>query len=212
MSPLPAPAMICPDCDAEYVPGVMVCSDCHVDLVGPRAPTVHLDRPDGLTEVWSSSTPWMISALADVLDRARIPHHVGGDAEASAFDGFQILRVFVQPEDARRAERLIRVCDEEPRARASRIVALEADRPDVSDVEPDFDVPDVVPPPELRAERARLGSLATVCSLGLFVALACTPQYSWAWAVVLVFGAEILRHWRRSTSLKRAWESTQQMS
>lgn len=196
------------------MPGVVVCSDCHVSLVEPRAPTDHLESPDGLTEVWSSSAPRMISALAEVLDKAGIPHHVGGDAEVSRFDGFPILGVFVRPDDTHRAERLIRVCEENPQARPSQVIALASIRSEVSDgrevtEDPDFDVPDAVPPPELRTERARLGSIALACSLGLFVALACVPRYPWAWVVVLIFAVEILRHWRRSIALKRAWETAQ---
>jgi hypothetical protein len=72
--------MFCPECKAEYIPGVTHCSDCDVDLVENLADP-HGDSfgaaPDAdLRSVWGSEDQEEFAAVSARLKEAKIPFRV----------------------------------------------------------------------------------------------------------------------------------------
>lgn len=69
---------LCPECDAEYHPGIAVCADCGVPLVlktAVRDAQQPLPFSDELVAVQTETLPW-IKQLADRLAKAGIRCHV----------------------------------------------------------------------------------------------------------------------------------------
>lgn len=69
--------MFCPECGAEYQPGVTECADCEVPLVD-QPPVVPHPEPD-LVEVTETSDPALLPVLVSVLESAGIEPVVEGD-------------------------------------------------------------------------------------------------------------------------------------
>jgi len=106
--------MFCPKCGVEYRPGFKKCSDCGVDLVEKRPVQPLAEHPeshDMPVAVWRGDDPVAFSAALAALEAAGIPTH-----ELSLHDQFtQIvavqpseLKIFVHPDNAVRAEQIIR--------------------------------------------------------------------------------------------------------
>jgi hypothetical protein len=63
--------MICPECKAEYRPGITRCPECNVDLVATLPPEEH-DAPE-LVPVYELHDPSDLLAVESALDGAGIP-------------------------------------------------------------------------------------------------------------------------------------------
>jgi hypothetical protein len=75
--------MFCPDCKAEYLPGVIRCSDCDVDLVEALSPTDNRAKNepiDGslgtIKRVWSGKDEDRCITLCERLKAVGIPFKV----------------------------------------------------------------------------------------------------------------------------------------
>ena len=70
--------MFCPECGAEYEPGVAECADCEVALTAAPPPSPPHPEPD-LVEVTETSDPALLPVLVSVLESAGIESVVEGD-------------------------------------------------------------------------------------------------------------------------------------
>lgn len=70
--------MFCPECGAEYEPGVAECADCEVALTPSPPPEPPHPEPD-LVEVMETSDPALLPVLVSVLESAGIEPVVDGD-------------------------------------------------------------------------------------------------------------------------------------
>ena len=106
--------MFCPKCGVEYRAGFKRCSDCNVDLVETRPAHPrgeHAGSHDVPVAVWRGDDPVAFSAVLAALEGAGISAQ-----ELSLHDQFtQILAIqpgelaiLVQPDDAARAEEIVR--------------------------------------------------------------------------------------------------------
>src|SRR5215217_1809416 len=71
--------MLCPQCGAEYLPGVTMCADCQVPL-GP-APADELGDGDQVVYELADWEPDRRTLAVRALDAARIPYLWEGDWE-----------------------------------------------------------------------------------------------------------------------------------
>ena len=70
--------MFCPNCRAEYQPGIVVCPDCDTDLVEglpPPEPPSELD----LVSVFETADVSLLPVLKSLLQSAEIPFFTQGD-------------------------------------------------------------------------------------------------------------------------------------
>jgi hypothetical protein len=194
---LPIP-LVCPQCGAEYVPGIATCADCTVALVEPILPTGRLTSQDGLEWVNTVVGASFARAYAAVLDAAAIPHHVAFDhpepgASIDVYDRprdidysyplprpkQQLINFYVRPCDHDRAEALLDLADDDPDIDPEQIVAAAdaggwAARSSTGDMgeefdEADFAVPDLEEPEALRTRVAYLNLVAFIIGAAAFI-------------------------------------------
>lgn len=67
--------MFCPNCRAEYLPGVVQCSECMIPLVNELPP----EPEDKYTEVLSTYNAGDIALIKSILDDAEIEYQIEGE-------------------------------------------------------------------------------------------------------------------------------------
>lgn len=123
----------CPNCEAEYQPGIEACSDCGLLLVPALTAEskVH-DTSDAEMLVCRRFRNAAEAAMArEFLEQADIRCFVKGESDTiTAIAGFNQVELFVDERDLGRAEDLLRACME-----ASVELPDEGDAPNDAEVE-----------------------------------------------------------------------------
>lgn len=123
----------CPNCEAEYQPGIEACSDCGLPLVPALTAEskVH-DTSDAEMLVCRRFRNAAEAAMArEFLEQAGIRCFVKGESDTiTAIAGFNQVELFVDERDLDRAEDLLRACME-----ASVELPDEGDAPNDAEVE-----------------------------------------------------------------------------
>ena len=198
--------MICPQCEAEYVSSVAECSGCRVALVEPAPDPIPLG--DAAVEAAQTADGAEVRGWRAALTHAGVTHRI--EVEAGTPPVYTLL---VGEADRAWAEALAAVLVERPSLEAQDAVRhadarlSEHAEDDPEPDEADFDVPDLIPPPDIKGAIEAAESVATALIAGavllLFVAVAFSP---W-WGVLGVIAAlESVRARRRAQTLRAAWQ------
>jgi len=95
--------VICPECGAEYLPGVSECADCQVPLVvaSPleftRTPPPRPDVPLNLKTVLKLTSPDLIELAKSLLEEAEIPFLVANEMLHGVFPNLGIPNPMIGP-------------------------------------------------------------------------------------------------------------------
>lgn len=216
-NPMPMPAfepegLICPQCGDDFVPGISECSDCHVALVSPTA-APELVRLDGeAVEVATTAEAAVARGWRDALTAAGVTHRivVSGNPDPEMSKAYALL---VGEADSDWAAALAEVVEERPSLDANAAVRLAHERfaaaPDGA-FEIDgtaFDVPDLLPPPEVKRSIEAAQSLATAgMVLSILFACAALAISPWWGVAALIAAAESVRSKRVARARLAAWE------
>jgi hypothetical protein len=75
-------AMFCPNCKAEYLPGVTVCADCGIPLVEslPEEDVEHRRKEPNFVEAFSTINQGDIALIKSILDDAEVEYLVEGES------------------------------------------------------------------------------------------------------------------------------------
>ncbi len=87
--------MYCPECGAEYVPGVDRCADCDVPLVHELPGEDHEATP--YETVFETSETDVIPVIKSLLQSADIPYRTEGEAMMNLFPSDLLGRVMSRP-------------------------------------------------------------------------------------------------------------------
>ncbi|HEY5765622.1 MAG TPA: DUF2007 domain-containing protein [Candidatus Deferrimicrobiaceae bacterium] len=98
--------MFCPDCKAEYVPGVYLCPDCRVPLEPELPPEPEPSYVEHVT-VLSTGNPVVLAMAKSVLESAGIGCYVKGEVLQDLFR-IGTAEVQVAREEEERAKELLR--------------------------------------------------------------------------------------------------------
>lgn len=227
----PQDILICPTCDAEYVPGIVLCADCGTALVVPdplpETPE-RLTSADGLDLITTATDARFARDLVAGLDAAGLAHHLDRHrinvGEGAYSHAEEVIGVYVQPDDSERAIRMVEALHANPALSPSHLIAA-ADTPMCADEadevapefsEADFAVPNSGPPAEVTLRVAQLritGTLALGIAfiVGAEVASGTLSRFWWmVCAIGVVEGVRRLGHamvvkatWRRQQALSR---------
>lgn len=199
--------LVCPSCGAAYVAGIAECSDCHVPLVQPTPAAGLLAGVAvgaGTTAEGAAARGWREALLL-----AGVAHRIERSTDPEATLTYTLL---VGKADRAWAEALVAVLEERPSLEARDAVhradarAAEA-APDVAEPDgADFDVPDLLPPPETQRQIDVAQSTATAgMVLSVLFTCAAVALSPW-WAVAAVLAAvESVRSTRVARARREAW-------
>lgn len=102
----------CPKCGAEFVEGIVKCSDCGVKLV--KSPPAQKEKGEPelkLVEVWRASNEFEAQLIRGLLKSNGIDCTLKGEAlrltHSITVNGLAEVRILVRPEDVRKAEWII---------------------------------------------------------------------------------------------------------
>lgn len=215
---MPDVLLVCPTCGAEYVTGVAGCSDCRVALVAPTPAPDLLAADEDAVEVWSTFDASVARGWHDVLTAAGVAQRINvtGDADPESPPRYLLL---VDARDADWAFVLACIVDEQPSVDAAEAVRqateqMNAESADASDVDPDidaamFDVPDLLPPPEVATQIAAAESIATVGMVLAVLFAAAAAGVSMWWAIpALIAAVESVRARRRAAARLAEWRQS----
>lgn len=117
--------MFCPQCEAEYRPGVSECADCEVALVEVLPPSQ--ERPDAeFVEIFRTADAGLLPIIESILNGADIPFVMQGEEAALGLFPFGSVGGGM---DGRRLGAIIRV-DKEHEEAARALLAEAEDVPD----------------------------------------------------------------------------------
>ena len=99
--------MFCPNCGAEYLEGIVECSDCHVALVLERSPAKEIDKPD-FEKILTIFNVGDIAVIRSVLDAGEIEYVFDGENFNLVDPMIQPARLYVRAAQAPRAKELLK--------------------------------------------------------------------------------------------------------
>jgi len=94
--------MYCPECKAEYVEGILVCTDCGIALT-PELPTEpSFDSPE-YEEILTALNASDVALIKSLLDSESIEHYIEGE-----FSQYGIQRLMVLKEQVEEAKEILK--------------------------------------------------------------------------------------------------------
>ena len=101
--------MICPSCEAEYVDGVLVCSDCEMDLITLEEFESNLVHHDDWTSVYSTDAMYEAEMLKANLLGANIDSIILSqkDKNFPASGDLSVIKLMVKKEDVEESKKII---------------------------------------------------------------------------------------------------------
>lgn len=204
--------LICPQCGDDFVPGITECSDCHVALVDPTTELELVSLGGEAVEVAASAEAAVARGWRDALTAAGVAHRIGvpGDSDPEHPKAYALL---VGEADTEWAVALAEVVEERPSLDAADAVRLARERLGATPggaFEADdaaFDVPDLLPPPEVQRAIEAAQSVATAgMVLSILFACAAIAISPWWGLAALIAAAESVRSTRVARARRAAWE------
>jgi hypothetical protein len=99
--------MFCPNCGAEYVEGIIECSDCRVPLVIERPAAKDMEQPE-FEKILTIFNVGDIAVIKSVLDSAQIEYIFDGENFNLVDPMIQPARLFVKSSQAAMAKELLK--------------------------------------------------------------------------------------------------------
>ena len=99
---------VCPNCEAEYVPGIKICPDCNVELVDELEKPIEYNEEDWEV-VYTSGQDYELDMIKDNLDGAGIASLIINQKDRSfpVQGDLSVLKLVVKKEDAAAAAEFI---------------------------------------------------------------------------------------------------------
>ena len=101
--------MICPNCEAEYVDGVLICADCEIDLITKEEFELHLVHHDDWTSVYSTDVIYEAEMMKANLTGANIDSIILSqkDKNFPVTGDLSVIKLMVKKEDVEEAKNII---------------------------------------------------------------------------------------------------------
>lgn len=101
--------MICPSCEAEYVEGVTICSDCETVLISKEDFELNLVHHEDWTPVFSTDVLYEAEMMKANLAGANIESIVLSQKDKSfpATGDLSVIKLMVKKEDAEDSQKII---------------------------------------------------------------------------------------------------------
>lgn len=109
--------MFCPECKAEYVPGIVECADCHVPLVYDLPQETDMDSAGQLIEwvpLLQTSYQADIAVIKSLFHGEKINYFIQGEHRGFSRGGILGSIVYVDKENLEDAQNLVRELELNP--------------------------------------------------------------------------------------------------
>lgn len=101
--------MICPKCEAEYVEGIKVCTDCNVDLITVEEFEKHLIHHEDWTVIYSTDVLYEVEMIKANLEGADIKAIILSqkDKNFPSAGDLSVIKLMVKKKDEDDARKIV---------------------------------------------------------------------------------------------------------